>query len=235
MMKKFAVFATSFALFAAIVAPASAQDNSTDRGEAYRAQMEARRASLEATRETREAEINARREALKLKLETEKAQREMFRASTTRPAREDVREKVKGRQASSTARRIAMQQDVAKRKAEHVTKVITATIERLENIILRLESRVTKVKDSGRSTTEAEGYIARAKGDLAEAETSVAAFTGLDLSAEKLQDNFELIRAAAQDAKEHIRSAHTNLMNANRTLGGMRTDGNANSTIESEN
>lgn len=155
-----------------------------------------------------------------------KADIETRRASTTE-RREDRREEVRNiiaeRKASSTERRLEMQVNIAKRKVEHVKKVILATIGRLEKIIVRIESRIEKIKGRGGDTTEAENFIAAAKVNLSDATVAVDAFAGLDLSGSTAALNFETIRAAAAEAREDIRVAHRNLMMAVRSLKGPNT------------
>ena len=136
-------------------------------------------------------------------------------ATTTpygRPAMEAKRAEMK-------EKRVEFQKDIAKRKVENVSKVITATIERLGKIIERIESRIAKLKSAGGNTAESERFVALAKTDLEMAKVSVAAFASIDLSSDKAQENFERIRTAAAEAREHIRSAHENLMKAVRLLG----------------
>lgn len=138
--------------------------------------------------------------------------------------REAARVLAETKRAEMRAKRAEFQQDIAKRKVEHTAKVILATIEHLEKIIVRLESRIAKVKAMGGVTTESEGFVASAKVNLSNAKTSVGAFASLDLSGEKARDNFERIRVAAAEAREHIRAAHRNLMMAVRLLGSIEMD-----------
>src|SRR3989344_5211282 len=134
--------------------------------------------------------------------------------------------------ASSTERRVEMQRNLAKRKAEHTARVLTATIERLEKIIVRLESRIAKVKALGGVTTETESFVAEAKNYLSLAKLSIITFSSIDLSGNKARDNFERVRPLAAEVKGHIREAHTSLMKAIRSLKpGQRT---ATSTSDSE-
>ena len=144
------------------------------------------------------------------------------RASTTE-RREEIRQNIEQRKASSTERRTDMQIDIAKRKVENVTRVILATIERLEKIILRIESRIVKIKEQGGNTTEVEGFVAVAKENLADARVAVDVFANLDLSGSTAQENFATVRAAAAEAKKLIRDAHRNLMMAVRSLKGPNT------------
>ncbi|OHA89619.1 MAG: hypothetical protein A3C70_02590 [Candidatus Zambryskibacteria bacterium RIFCSPHIGHO2_02_FULL_43_14] len=147
---------------------------------------------------------------------------EARRASTTE-RRAEIKNNIEQRKASSTERRVEMQRSLVKRKVEHVTKVILATIERLEKIVIRIESRIAKIQERGGDTTEAEGFVAVAKGNLADARVAVEVFATLDLFDSAVAKNFETVRAAAAEAKEHIRAAHRNMMMAVRALKGPNT------------
>lgn len=155
------------------------------------------------------------------------------KGTSTIERREEIRNNIEQRKASSTERRVEMQKSLAKRKVEQVTKVILATIERLEKIITRIESRIKKIQESGGKTTEAESYVAAAKRNLTDARVAVDAFVNLDLSGSAAKENFETVRAAVAEAKEQIRAAHRNLMMAVRTLKGPNT-GTATSTSTSD-
>ena len=164
--------------------------------------------------------------------EDRRESRQEYKASTTERLME-IRSNIEQRKASSTERRLEMQTNIAKRRVEHVTKVILATIKRLEKIITRIESRIEKIKERGGDTTEAEDFVALAKENLADAKVAVDAFINLDLSGSTAVENFEMIRAAAAEARENISSAHRNLMMAVRALKGPNT-GAATSTSNSD-
>ena len=132
--------------------------------------------------------------------------------------------------ASTTERRIEKQQNVTKRKAEQAGKVLLATIERLEKIVLRLDSRIAKVKAAGGLTAESERYSAEAKFHLAEARKSLGAFKSVDLSGLKASENFSRVRDVASVTREHIRQAHQSLTKAIRALKPGRSNSNATST-----
>ncbi|MEK7176968.1 MAG: hypothetical protein AAB719_01600 [Patescibacteria group bacterium] len=178
---------------------------------------------------------------LKVKAEM-RANIEAKRASSTE-RREDTREKmlerkastterIQERKASSTARRVEFQQNLAKRQVEHVTKVMLATIERLEKIIVRIESRIAKIEAEGGNTEEAEGFVADAKVNLTDAEASVNAFASIELTSDKAKENFEKVRNAAAEAREHIRMARENLMKAIRSLGSVKASVRSDNSVE---
>jgi len=125
---------------------------------------------------------------------------------------------VEVRKASSTERRVELQLDIVKRQAAKTYWVLTSTIERLESIMTRVESRIAKVKAEGGVATESEVFVAEAGTHLAEAKGKLAVFTSITFSADKLRDNVIKLREAAAEVKVHIRAAHTSLMNAVRSL-----------------
>lgn len=164
---------------------------------------------------------------VRARVEARKTEIEVRRASTTErrlDRREEIRSNIEQRRASSTERRVEFQQDLAKRRVKNVTKVLLATIERLEKIIVRIESRIEKINERGTDSTEAQSFVTLAKGNLADARLAVESFAGLDLSSTKAADNFETIRAAAAEARDSIRLAHQNLTKAARALKGPNSE-----------
>lgn len=147
----------------------------------------------------------------------------MYGKASTTDRREKMKTNIEERKVSSTERRIEFQQGIAKRKAEHTARVLTATVERLEKIIIRLESRITKVETAGGTITQARIFVTEAREHLSLARSSITLFASLDLSGDKVQENFERIRTLASEAKDHIRETHRSLMNAVRTLKGAST------------
>lgn len=171
-----------------------------------------------------DAEISGTASATSTKVRAEvRTEIEVRKASSTE-RREERKENIEERKASSTERRIEMQKNLAKRKANHTARVLTATVGRLDKIIVRLESRIAKIDAAGGTTTEAKIFVAEAKNHLSLASTTIAGFVSLDLEGDKAQENFEKIRALASEAKGHIREAHRSLSKAVRTLGRVWSD-----------
>ncbi|GEM_PF-6759183 len=121
-------------------------------------------------------------------------------------------------------RRIEVQQNLAKRKAEHTARVLTATVGRLGKIADRLDSRIAKVDAAGGTTTDAKMFVAEAREHLSLATSSIATFASLNLTGDKVKENFEKVRTLATEVKGHIREAHRSLKNAVRALKGISTD-----------
>ncbi len=163
------------------------------------------------------AEMEAKRSAEREKMEERRNTMQDKRASTS-DRMQDKRDNMQERKASSTERRIEFQQNIAKRQVEHVSRVMRATIERLEKIIVRIESRMDKIKAEGGDTSSSEEHVALAKADLQAAELKIDAFVNIDLSSDKAKDNFERVRSAAKEVKDLIHSAREHLSDAVRSI-----------------
>jgi len=189
--------------------------------EAQRTQLEEQREHIRTEAEVRRADAKeagddarARRETIRLEIEAKWAERDEQREAV----RVEAESKRAEARAEALTKRVEFQQAVAERKIEKVTKVILVTIERLEQIIVRIESRVAKVQARGGDTAESERFVLAAKGNLADARLVVGTFAGIDLSGDDARENFERIRIAVATVREHIRAAHQNLMMAVRSL-----------------
>ena len=168
-----------------------------------KAQIEARRVEMEKKRVEFEAEATKKREERKMEAEQKQAE-------------------IQTRLGEMQAKRAEFQKENAQRKAGNTSKVILATIERLSNIADRVATRTAKLKEAGADTTESEGFMNAARADLEAAKASATAIVSLNLSGETAQENFEKIRVAALETKEHIRSAHTNLAKATSALSELQ-------------
>lgn len=141
-----------------------------------------------------------------------KTEVKQLRASTTegiKEKREEMKDKVKEVRQEFRA-------NEARNRVNNVTRVLTATAERLNGIIVRMESRIAKLKAAGGSTLEAESSISLAKSDLLIVKTNVDAINSLDLSGSTTtaQANFETIKTDAGLARESLTSARKNLEKA---------------------
>lgn len=183
------------------------------RGEAQREQMKSEAEARKAAAEARGDEMQAKREAMRIELEAKRTEMDS--------RREAMRVEFESRRTEMQDKRAEFREDIAKRKVENTERVITITIERLERIIVRVESRIAKIKAQDGVTTESEDSVSVAKGHLADAKASLAVFVSIDLSGETAESNFERIRAVAAEVREHIRAAHQNLMIAVRSLSSV--------------
>lgn len=169
--------------------------------------------------EARKLEIKAEMEAKRAEVKAEMEVRKSERASSSEM-----------RKASSTERRLEKQDEIAERHAERAAIRFTAMVERLMNMIERIESRIAKVKANGGVTVEAEASVAAAKSDLVKAQADITVLKSIEVSGENFQEKFALVKEAAAKVKADLRSAHTNMMKAVRSLGSARAGINASST-----
>jgi hypothetical protein len=143
---------------------------------------------------------------------------------------EEVKDRLLNKNATSTARRVELQQSVVKRIAEHTGKVLAATADRLDKIMARLESRIAKVKAEGGDTLASEKAVADAKMHLAEARAKLGEFSSLELTADKLSENMQKLRLLAADVKEHLGETRQALVEAVRALKPGRSTNNGKAT-----
>lgn len=177
--------------------------------------------------EEKRTEMETRREELQAKAEERRAEIEQ--------KAEERRAQIEEKRAEMTQKRVEFQKEIAEKRLENTSKVTLATIERLEGIADRIQSRIEKVAEAGNDTTESEAYLNAARVDLEAARTNVADFENLDLTSDDAQANFELIKVSAKEAKDHIRSAHENLKNAVQPLSFGQNDQSSDDSSEETN
>jgi hypothetical protein len=206
-----------------------------------RATYEARKSALEAQREKMRAEATAAKAAAEARGDEMEAKRAELRLSIeARRAEADARMEVMRKEAET--RRAKMQAaatssaefraDTAKSKVDNTARVTLSTVERLNSIITRLESRIAKIKAQGGVTVESEEFVADAKVNLSNARTVVSGFANIDLSSAQARENYAKIRAAAAEAREHIRLAHQNMMLAVRALSSAEMKAGAEASVQ---
>lgn len=123
------------------------------------------------------------------------------------------------RKASSTQRKVDLHLNVARERAGKVLRGLNATAERLERIIERVESRISKVRADGGVVTESETAIASAKNHLSQAKASISAYASIQFTASStVRENFQQVKSAAAEAKMHLRETHKALVEAIRSL-----------------
>ncbi|MEX0919253.1 MAG: hypothetical protein WDZ64_00705 [Parcubacteria group bacterium] len=190
--------------------------------------------------EQRQLEAETRVETRTTQVETRQA--EMDARSQVRTLESEERNRrIEARRAEAEARRVearaqgeAALELMLKRQVENTMRIIAATIDRLENIALRIESRISKLKEAGGDTFVAERYLLEARTQLTLAEEKLTTFSTIDLSVERVQDNFQRIRAVASEIKILLRSAHGNLVMAVRSLGAVQAEVSTGATVEVE-
>src|SRR3989344_2842988 len=145
---------------------------------------------------------------------------------------------------STTSRSAQAIKNFLKNRAEHKwTKMIERfdkALEKEENVMNRLASRIAKIKASGGQTENAEKFLTEAQTHLNLAKTSLENLRTLVASAiteeeaggtiSELKDNMIAMRKAAGETKTHIIETHKALQKIVGSLRGISQLRNASST-----
>ena len=97
-------------------------------------------------------------------------------------------------------------------------KVFTATANRLDKIVVRIQSRVTKIKAAGGNTTQIEASLNIGKTKLAEARADISTISSIDItgatSSTTVRTLFNTIKTNAVKAREALKASHSALIQA---------------------
>ena len=193
--------------------------------------VDERQNSLDARIETRKTEMEDRLEARKAEMEARReefdAKREAF-VEERKAKIEEFRAEAEAKRAEALKRGTEALKEVVTKQTENAKRVMTATVERLEGIALRIDSRIEKVKARGGDTSEAERLVAQARTNLDSAKVKIEALATIELTGEKVEDNFKIVREAGKEIKDLLKSVHEDLVSAVRSL----SDVEASVTIE---
>jgi hypothetical protein len=137
-----------------------------------------------------------------------------------------VQEQITG-QSETTVVLSARAQERITNLAANISNRLDAIIVRLEQISARLESRLDKLQSEGKDTTPARNSLTLIQSDLANAkremqgidEAVLRVVGSPDPKAEWLQVRQKFVRA-----RDHIRSAHTNLRNTVQIIKQLSTN-----------
>ncbi len=112
--------------------------------------------------------------------------------------------------------------------------VFTATINRFDRIITRIQSRLGKISAAGGSVTEAQADVNLAKGNIADAEAQLTILANINISGSTstttLAANFQAAKAAAKKAREDLETAKQNLIKAVQVMVKVEVGLHANAT-----
>lgn len=177
-------------------------------------------------------------------------------ASGTKPLPEDMEKRLENRdtmynklqgRASTTMdeKRAEMKErrsEILKRNAMRMVAHMNAAIGRLSKLADRVDSRIIKMKEHGADTTKAEANIALTRTKIAEASAAVKlaedSIAGAALSADVTasstspSDPGKMVREALNKAKEAVFAAHKALVEAIKSLKGIKIDVTATTTAE---
>ena len=130
----------------------------------------------------------------------------------------DEKGKIKDERRQETERQIA-------KHVANMTERFTAAVKRLDVLAMRLDSRVAKVKASGKDTSVAESLIADAKANIAQAKLDIAKIP--DLVTASLQASSTLVgkfvglKTLADTINKELKTAHNDLAKAVGVLKGL--------------
>lgn len=142
--------------------------------------------------------------------------------------KEETKNKIEDRVASSTERKVAG-------KLENASKKYLKTIEREEAIMAKIVSRIEKIKSNGGNTTEAEKLVAEAKNSLLEARKNYEILKSTVISADNATTTKQFLSSIRESTKlieKHLRDAHKSLQKTVGSLRGVSQLRNASSTKE---
>lgn len=132
------------------------------------------------------------------------------------PRIEEVRETMQNRGEMRDARKATLteaMQDRIINLIENVKNRLAAVVTRLEQISIRLESRIAKVRDTGIVTTEAEAELSKAKSSLEAARATLASLPSVPqtVRGETPRESFAVLRTELQQTRDLLRETHTHL------------------------
>src|SRR3989344_4298661 len=193
----------------------------------------------EQNRETIRDEIETKREALKQEMEQK---REEIK-NRTEEERESLKNRIEERREelkqNLEERREELKNEIEERKqnatdkiTERVNQFVTKIIERfntaanrLDILVIRIESRIEKIEARDIDTTEAKGLLVIAKEKIDTAKTSISLITLPEITedtasttASSIKKAFETTKIQIEQAKKDLKAAHTALVDVINSL-----------------
>ncbi len=136
--------------------------------------------------------------------------------------KEEKKKEIEARKADLQNKVFTTQTERAQAFVQIMLRRFNATVERLESIGLRIESRIEKLKEDGIDTAESERHLEEARKQITSAEEMVVALPALstdsDGNSETIRAQITEYRNAIEPIKRMLRGAHQSLVSAVRTL-----------------
>lgn len=132
-------------------------------------------------------QVKARAEQIKANVAANRDERNKIideRRETIKGIKVDARSDIKDEKGSSTARMETlnkMRRDIFTTRRDALVRQLTVSINNLENIKTRIDTRIAKIKTDGKDTTEAEKLLVVAVAKIATAKTNVTALTNIEI------------------------------------------------------
>ncbi len=160
-------------------------------------------------------------------------------ASTTKKEKDAANDAIKS-QMEAAQREMQQQRDnavrtVLKNQATRVGIRVGATIDRLQNIMDRVNSRIEKIKNAGAGNTAgAQKYVADAKTSLDKAKASFESMknavnsmtSGANATASSTSEVVKSLKSMEKDVEKNLQSTRTSLSKAIGSLKGLATTTN---------
>ncbi|MDP1625405.1 MAG: hypothetical protein Q8L64_06660 [bacterium] len=140
-------------------------------------------------------------------------------ANAARPAmpvsreekRDEVRPRIEARRDLATSTRVRVEAKITAR-APQVSDRLVAAVNKLADISAKISTRLDKIEDSGKDMTESRRLLANANTLIEAAGVEARAVAAVEVSVGSVNESFEKLRNATQDANKAIRSAHAALV-----------------------
>jgi chromosome segregation ATPase len=116
---------------------------------------------------------------------------------------------------------------------EQMTKRFNAAVERLTKIADRIDSRIAKIKATGKDTSGAEASVADARAKINQAKTDIAKIPDLvneGIATTTPKERFSGLRTLADTIRKELEGAQSSLTKALKTLRGLSPEHNATTT-----
>ena len=140
------------------------------------------------------------------------AQSRDLKIDTRAEVKTEVKGNVEVRSATAKERVKENQENRMKMRLEVVIRHFRGAIERLDNILTRLESRIEKFRSRGADVSESAKFAAEARTHLGQARISLDAFVNASSSATST------LRVLHAEVKTHLRATHEALVKSLRAL-----------------
>jgi len=141
--------------------------------------------------------------------------------------REEIKERLEEKKASVTARLTEAKQDRVQMYWQKLFRRMTAHTERLETLIVRIESRLTVIEENneGVVTTQIHKDIETAKSLLSDTKTKLESTNELVsdvLESEDPKATFEVVRSYVDEIHEDLKEIHSLLVKIIGDIKGLR-------------
>lgn len=191
-----------FAFVFGAVAPVLAQD-------VVKEELETRKSGIQGKVQENQQKLEESRE--RLRATQEKARKDMAEVKgEALEKRDEKRDEMKAKAAEFRG-------DIAKNRAEVAQRVFGATIERLEKLIERIESRRDKLATEGVNASSTDSFIALAKTNISLAKDHI----GKMATTTSTREEFDQLKAHVKEIRELLVEAKQNLMKAVQSMKGL--------------